>query len=32
MGRVSQDKVREYALERVLAEMGALYARYLPGW
>lgn len=32
MGRVSQDKVREYALERVLAEMGAVYAHYVPGW
>jgi len=32
MGRTCQDKVGQYSLERVLAEMGAVYACYLPGW
>lgn len=32
MGRAGQDRIREYALERVLVEMGAVYARYLSGW
>jgi glycosyltransferase involved in cell wall biosynthesis len=31
MGRAAQEKIKDYSLDRVLAEMEAIYGRYL-GW